>query len=53
MTIQLFARYRKLITYMSVAPIPSDMLISVFFLIWKPWNCSLYLEGVAFTLVEF
>ena len=47
MIIQLFARYRKLITYMS------DMLIYVFFLIWKPWKmypllgrCSLYFGWV-------
>ena len=34
----LFARYSKLTTYMSVAPIPLDIIIYVFFPIWKPWN---------------
>ena len=38
MTVQLFARYSKLTTYMSVAPIPLDIIIYAFFLIWKPWK---------------
>ena len=43
MTLQQFARYSKLITYMSVAAISSDMLVYVFF-----FNLEA-LEGVAFT----
>ena len=31
MTIQLFARYSKFTTYVSVAPIPSDIIIYAFF----------------------
>ena len=38
MIIQLFGRYSKLTTYMSVAPIPSDILVYAFLLIWKPWK---------------
>ena len=38
MFIQLFARYSKLITYMSVAAISSDILVYAFFSIWKPWK---------------
>ena len=38
MVIQLFARYSKLTTYVSVAPIPLDIIIYAFFLIWKPWE---------------
>ena len=45
MTVQQFARYSKLITYMSVAAISSDMLIYAFFSNLEA------LEGVAFTFV--
>ena len=38
MVIQLYARYSKLITYMSVAAISSDILVYAFFPIWKPWK---------------
>ena len=43
MTAQLFARYRKLTTYMSVAPISSDILVYAFFFqSGSLGKCSLY-----------
>ena len=47
MIIQLFARYSKVTTYMSVAPIPLDILVYAFFSDLEA------LESVAFTFVEF
>ena len=47
MTVQLFARYSKLTTYMSVAPISSDILIYAFF--FKSGSlgrCGLYFGSV-------
>ena len=35
---QQFATYSKLVTYMSVAAISSDILIYAFFSTWKPWK---------------
>ena len=43
LTVQQFARYSKLTTYMSVAPISSDILVYAFFPDLEA------LEGVAFT----
>ena len=45
LTVQQFARYSKLITYMSVAAISSDMLIYAFFSNLEALEC------VAFTFV--
>ena len=42
MIIQLFARYSKLTTYMSVAAISSDILIYAFFQSGSLGRCSLY-----------
>ena len=47
MIVQLFDRYSKLTTYMSVAAISSNMLVYAFF-----FNLEA-LEGVAITFVEF
>ena len=42
LNIQLFARYSKLTTYMSVAPISLDILVYAFFQSGSLGRCSLY-----------